>query len=68
MMANENIIISDKLMKLQVENKEMFHKYHKLKKVFHELVEHHDELRERAGLVPARYDWVEAAGLLDDVE
>ena len=68
MMANENIIISDKLMKLQVENKEMFSRYHKLKKVFHELVEHHDELRERAGLVPARYDWVEAAGLLDDVE
>ena len=68
MMANENIIISDKLMKLQVENKEMFHRYHKLKKVFNELVEHHDELRERAGLVPSRYDWVEAAGLLDDVE
>ena len=68
MMANENIIISDKLMKLQVENKEMFYKFHKLKKVFYELVEHHDELRERAGLIPARYDWVEAAGLLDDAE
>ena len=51
-----------------MENKEMFHRYHKLKKTFNELVEHHDELRERTGLIPCRYDWVEAAGLLDDAE
>jgi hypothetical protein len=68
MIANENIIISDKLMKLEVENKEMFHRYHKLKKTFNELVQTHEELRERSGLIPSRYDWVEAAGLLDDVE
>jgi len=68
MMANENIIISDKLMKLEVENKEMFHRYHKLKKTFYELCQLHEELRERSGLVPSRYDWVEAAGLLDDAE
>ena len=69
MMANENIIISDKLMKLEVENKEMFHRYHKLKKTFHELVEAHDELRMRAGLQYLdQYDWIDKAGLLDDVE
>ena len=69
MMANENIIISDKLMKLQVENKEMFHRYHKLKKTFHELCEAHDELRMRAGLQYLdQYDWIEKAGLLDDAE
>ena len=68
MMANENIIISDKLMKLEVENKEMFSRYHKLRRTFNELLELHEELRERSGLIPSRYDWVEAAGLLDDVE
>jgi hypothetical protein len=68
MMINENIIISDKLMKLEVENKEMFSRYHKLRRAFNELLELHEELRERSGLIPSRYDWVEAAGLLDDVE
>ena len=69
MMANENIIISDKLMKLEVENKEMFHRYHKLKKTFNELVQIHDDLRMRAGLQYLdQYDWIEKAGLLDDVE
>ena len=68
MIINENIIISDKLIKLQVENKEMFLRYHKLRKTFNELLELHEELRERSGLIPSRYDWVEAAGLLDDVE
>ena len=69
MMANENIIISDKLMKLEVENKEMFHRYHKLKKTFNELVQTHDDLRMRAGLQYLdQYDWIEKAGLLDDVE
>lgn len=68
MMSNENILLSDKLIKLQVENKEMFHRYHKMRKAFYELVELHEELRERSGLVPSRYDWIEAAGLLDDAE
>ena len=69
MMANENIIISDKLMKLEVENKEMFSRYHKLRRAFNELLEVHDELRSRAGLEYSdKYDWVEKAGLLDDVE
>jgi hypothetical protein len=68
MMSNEQILISDKLMKLEVENKELFTRYHKLKKVFYELLEQHNELRDRAGLIPARYDWIDAAGLLDDAE
>lgn len=69
MIANENIIISDKLMKLEVENKEMFHRYHKLKKTFNELVQVHDDLRMRAGLQYLdQYDWIEKAGLLDDAE
>ena len=69
MIANENIIISDKLMKLEVENKEMFHRYHKLKKTFNELVQTHDDLRMRAGLQYLdQYDWIEKAGLLDDAE
>jgi hypothetical protein len=69
MMSNEQILISDKLMKLEVENREMFSRYHKLKKVFYELVEQHDELRMRAGLQHLdQYDWIEKAGLLDDAE
>jgi len=69
MIVNENIIISDKLMKLEVENKEMFHKYHKLKKTFYELLERHDDLRGRAGLdFLDRYDYIEKSGLLDDAE
>ena len=69
MMTNENLIISDKLMKLEVENKEMFSRYHKLRRAFNELLEVHDELRSRAGLdFTDKYDWCEKAGLLDDVE
>lgn len=68
MMSNEQILMSDKMMKLEVENKELFTRYHKLKKVFYELLEQHNELREKAGLIPARYDWIDAAGLLDDAE
>jgi len=69
MIANENLIISDKLMKLEVENKEMFSRYHKLRRAFNELLEVHDELRSRAGLdFTDKYDWCEKAGLLDDVE
>lgn len=69
MMSNENILLSDKLMKLQVENKEMFHKYHKLKKAFYELIETHEDYRKRNDLeFTDRYDWIERAGLLDDAE
>jgi predicted nuclease with TOPRIM domain len=68
-MSNEQILMSDKMLKLQVENAELFHKYHKLKKTFYELLERHDELRERAGLEYVdKYDYVEKAGLLDDAE
>jgi hypothetical protein len=56
-------------MKLEVENKEMFSRYHKLRRAFNELLEVHDELRSRAGLDYAdKYDWCEKAGLLDDIE
>lgn len=69
MMSNEQILMSDKMMKLEVENKELFTRYHKLKKVFYELLERHDELRERAGLdYVDKYDYIEKAGLLDDAE
>ena len=69
MMTNENLIISDKLMKLEVENKEMFSRYHKLRRAFNELLEVHDELRSRAGLdFLDRYDYIDKSGLLDDVE
>lgn len=68
-MANENILLSDKVMKLEVENKELFHRYHKMKKAFYELLEQHDILRERAELHELdKYDWIEKAGLLDDAE
>jgi hypothetical protein len=68
MIANENIIISDKLMKLEVENKEMFSRYHKLRRAFNELLDEHQELRERHYQQNNQYDWVDKAGLLDDVE
>lgn len=69
MMSNEQILISDKLMKLEVENKEMFSRYHKLRRAFNELLEVHDDLRERSGLdYSDKYDWCDKAGLLDYVE
>ncbi len=69
MMSNEQILISDKLMKLEVENKEMFSRYHKLRRAFNELLEVHDDLRQRAGLdYSDKYDWCDKAGLLDDIE
>jgi len=68
MIANENLIISDKLMKLEVENKEMFSRYHKLRRAFNELLDEHQELRERHYQQNNQYDWVDKAGLLDDVE
>ena len=69
MMSNEQILISDKLMKLEVENKELFSRYHKLRRAFNELLEVHDDLRERSGLdYSDKYDWCDKAGLLDDVE
>jgi hypothetical protein len=68
MMTNENLIISDKLMKLEVENKEMFSRYHKLRRAFNELLDEHQELRERHYQQNNQYDWVDKAGLLDDVE
>lgn len=69
MMSNEQILISDKMMKLELENKEMFSRYHKLRKAFNELLEVHDDLRERSGLdYSDKYDWCDKAGLLDDVE
>ena len=56
-------------MKLEVENREMFSRYHKLRRAFNELLEVHDELRSRAGLDYCdKYDWCEKAGLLDDAE
>jgi hypothetical protein len=69
MMSNEQILISDKMLKLELENREMFSRYHKLRRAFNELLEVHDELRSRAGLDYCdKYDWCEKAGLLDDVE
>ena len=69
MMSNEQILISDKMLKLEVENREMFLRYHKLRRAFNELLEVHDELRSRAGLDYCdKYDWCDKAGLLDDAE
>ena len=69
MMSNEQILMSDKMMKLEVENRELFSRYHKMRKAFNELLEVHDELRLRAGLdYSDKYDWCEKAGLLDDAE
>lgn len=69
MMSNEQILMSDKMMKLEVENRELFSRYHKLRRAFNELLEVHDELRSRAGLdYSDKYDWCEKAGLLDDAE
>jgi hypothetical protein len=57
------------MLKLEVENRDMFSRYHKLRRAFNELLEVHDELRSRAGLdYSDKYDWCEKAGLLDDVE
>ena len=56
-------------MKLEVENREMFSRYHKLRRAFNELLDIHDDLRQRAGLdYSDKYDWCDKAGLLDDIE
>lgn len=69
MIANENILISDKLMKLEVENKELFCNYYKLRRAFNELIEVHDEILSKTGRVPMdRYEWCNKAGMLDDAE
>lgn len=56
------------MLKLQVENKELFTRYHKMSIAFYELLELHEELRHKVGLLTSRYDWIEKAGLLDDAE
>lgn len=70
-MANELIIMSDKLMKLSIEKSEFEHRYRKMSKQFFELLEHTMELRDRLGYVDHsdwKYGILEKAGLLDDYE
>lgn len=56
-------------MKLEVENKELFSNYYKLRKAFNELIEVHDEVLLKTGRVPLdRYEWCNKAGMLDDAE
>lgn len=56
-------------MKLEVENKELFCNYYKLRRAFNELIEVHDEILSKTGRVPMdRYEWCNKAGMLDDAE
>jgi hypothetical protein len=46
----------------------MFSRYHKLRRAFNELLDEHQELRERHYQQTNQNDCVDKAGLLDDVE
>jgi predicted nuclease with TOPRIM domain len=70
-LANKLILMSDKLMKVQVEKSEYEHRYKKMSRQFFELLEHTMELRDRLGYLDHsdwKYGILEKAGLLDDYE
>lgn len=70
MLNNENILISDKLRRVEAENRDLEKKYETLKQAFTELLSLHLEMRERWGFGEFtrdyEYDWIEKAGLMDE--
>jgi len=71
MLANENLILSDKLLRLQVENEYLEKQNKQLKETFIELIEEFERFRNRSSVLfetESRYYWYEKAGLLDDYD
>jgi hypothetical protein len=71
MLANENLILSDKMLRLQVENEYLANQNEKLKVTFMELLEEFERFRNKSSVLfdtDSRYYWVEKAGLLEDYD
>lgn len=70
MLANENIVLSDKLMRCQVELEEISKQNEKLRKAFDDALDLIVEYRERLHYRPTetedlRYSFLEQGGILD---
>jgi len=71
MLANENLILSDKMLRLQVENEYLAKQNDNLKITFMELLEEFERFRNKSSVLfdtESRYYWVEKAGLLEDYD
>lgn len=71
MLANENIILSDRVMRLQVENEHLVKQNMKLKATFFELIQEYERFRNQSTLIFDResfHMWVERAGILDEYD
>ena len=68
MLANENLILSDRMLRLQVENEYLEKQNKALKETFMELLEEFERFRNKSSVLfdtDSRYYWVEKAGLLE---
>ena len=68
MLANENLCLNDRLMRLQVENEYLEKQNKALKETFMELLEEFQRFRNKSSVLfdtDSRYYWVEKAGLLE---
>ena len=68
MLANENLCLSDRLMRLQVENEYLEKQNKALKETFMELLDEFERFRNKSRVLfdtDSRYYWVEKAGLLE---
>lgn len=71
MLANENLILSDKMLRLQVENEYLAKQNDNLKITFMELLEEFERFRNKSSVLfdtESRYYWIEKAGLLEDYD
>jgi hypothetical protein len=71
MLVNENLILSDRMLKLQVENEYLDKQNKKLKETFMELLDEFERFRNSNRVLfdtDSRYYWVEKAGLLEDYD
>ena len=68
MLANENLILSDRMLRLQVENEYLDKQNKALKETFMELLGEFERFRNSNSVlfdIDSRYYWVEKAGLLE---
>ena len=68
MLANENLILSDRILRLQIENEYLEKQNKALKETFMELLEEFQRFRNKSSVLfdtDSRYYLVEKAGLLE---
>ena len=71
MLVNENLILSDRMLRLQVENEYLDKQNKKLKETFMELLDEFERFRNSNRVLfdtDSRYYWVEKAGLLENYD